>query len=644
MHRKQHRPEENPGQAAVEGMLPDVQGPFADAVRHHQAGRLTEAERLYRQILAVDSHHADSLHLLGVIGGQTGRHDLAADMIGRAIAINPKAASYHCNLGIALKRQGRLDEAVACFRTALDLRPDYAEPHNNLGIAFQEQARLDEAIAYYRRAIDLDPNYTGAHNNLGNALKAQGRLDEAIACYRKAIDLDPNYPGAHNNLGIALKEQARLDDAVACFRAAIDLNPNYPEAYNNLGIALKEQAWLDEAIACFRKSLDLEPDFPEAHNNLGTVLLEQARPDEAVACCRKAIDLRPDFPEAHNNLGTALRAQQRLDEAVTCYRRAIDLNPDYTDAHNNLALVLLARGDLEAGWQEYEWRWKTPHAIRTRRDFAQPQWRGEPAEGRTLLIHAEQGFGDTLQFCRYAPLAATGGLVVVLEVPKPLVRLLRGLPGVDQVVVQGEALPQFDLHCPMLSMPLALGTAITTIPSAAPYLHAEAAQVAAWRTRLAAMENRGPRIGVAWAGNPRTHLPAAAAADRRRSIAPDRLEPLFDLPGLHFFSLQKDGPAAPKHFPLTDFMNEMGDFADTAALIANLDLVVSVDTAVAHLAAALGKPVWLLDRFDPDWRWLVGRRDSPWYPTLRIYRQPHPGDWDAVLAEVAGDLRSFAGA
>ena len=432
-----------------------VQQKWVAALQNFQAGRLDEAERLFRQVLAVNPRHADTLHLLGVIAYQTGRHDLAADMIRKAIAINPREASLH--------------------------------------------------------------------SNLGNLFKEQGRLDEAVACYRRAIEL------------------------------------------------------------------------------------------------------KPDFSEALNNLGNALRAQKQLDEAFTSYRRALELRPDDPEAHYNLAMALLARGDMPAGWEEHEWRWKTPQLARSRRDFAQPQWRGEAAEGRTLLIHAEQGLGDTLQFCRYAPLAAAGGLRVILEVQKPLMRLLGSLSGVDRLVAQGEATPQFDLHCPTLSMPLALGTTIMTIPGDVPYLRADTAQVAAWRTRLAALENRGPRIGLVWAGNPRKHLLAAAAIGRQRSIAPAQLGPLFELPGLHFFSLQKDGPAAPADFPLTDFMSEMEDFADTAALIDNLDLIISVDTATAHLAAALGKPVWLMNCFDPCWRWLVGRRDSPWYPGLHLYRQPQPG-------------------
>ena len=330
------------------------------------------------------------------------------------------------------------------------------------------------------------------------------------------------------------------------------------------------------------------------------------------------------------------REQGRLDDAVVCLRRAVELKPDFADAHGNLAIALLARGDWTEGWAEYEWRWQTPPMIMARREFAQPRWHGEAGSGQTLLVHAEQGLGNSLQFCRYAPLAAERGLRVVVEVQKPLARLLGSLPAIQGVVARGEALPHFDLHCPMLSLPRAFGTTTATIPGAPSYLHADSAKVAAWWTRLAALPRRGPRIGLAWAGSSKLR------SDSRRSLAPDRLAPLFERPGAHFFSLQKDGPAAPTALPLTDFMNEMEDFADTAALVANLDLVISVDTAVAHLAAAIGKPVWMLDRFDPDWRWLAGRHGSPWYPTLRLYRQPRPGDWDGVVAAVAHDLISLA--
>jgi len=302
-------------------------------------------------------------------------------------------------------------------------------------------------------------------------------------------------------------------------------------------------------------------------------------------------------------------------------------------------MALLALGDMAEGWHEHEWRWKTPQMIDAIRNFSRPQWRGEAAADRTLLIHAEQGFGDTIQFCRYAPLAAARGFRVVMEVPKQLARLLQCLPGVNLIIGTGEPLPSFDVHSPMMSLPWAMGTTKATIPDASPYLRADIAAVENWRRRLATMVGHGPRIGLVWAGNPRKDKPALVAIDKRRSITLERLAPLFEIYGLHFFSLQKDEPGECGTFPLINLMAEIGDFADTAALIVNLDLVISVDTAVAHLAGALGKPVWLLNRFDSDWRWLLGRRDSPWYPTLRLFHQPRPGDWDSVIAEIVFVLR-----
>jgi len=506
-------------------------------------------------------------------------------------------------------------------------------------IRHHQARRLHDAIACYQKTIDLKPDFPDAHNNMGVALREQGRLTEAVACYRRAVNLKPDYPDAHSNLGAALQAQGRLDEAVACYQRAINLKPDFADAYNNLGTVLQAQGRLAEAVACCQRAIDLKPDFAIACCNLGAALQAQDRLDEAVAGYQKAIKLKPDYPQAYIGLGSTLQRQGRLAEAVTCFRKVIELRPDDPDAHNNLAMTLLMRGEMAAGWAEYEWRWKTPQMIRHRRDFANPQWSGEAAEGRTLLIHAEQGFGDTVQFCRYAPLAAARGLRVIMDVPTPLVRLMRSLAGVDLVVAHGDEPPQFDLHCPMLSMPLALGTTLETIPGAVPYLQADGAQVGMWHSRLATMAKKDPRIGLAWAGNPRNHSPTWAAVDRRRSLALDRLAPLFGLAGLHFFSLQKDRSEVPVDFPLTDLMNEMEDFADTAALIANLDLVISVDTAVVHLAGALGKPVWMLDRFESDWRWLIGRRDSLWYPTLRLYRQPYPGDWESVLADVARDLR-----
>lgn len=503
---------------------------------------------------------------------------------------------------------GRLAQAELLCREVLAAEPSHDNSLNLLGVIAFQTGRHDMALKLIGDAIAIAPDKVFFHTNLGNMLLEVGRPEEALACHQRAVTLDPALPEAHDNLGNVLRELEQFDAAIACYRRAIVLNPDRPATYVNLAAAHLRLGQADEALACCRAAIRLKPDFPEAHCYLSAVHTLLGQPDEVIACCRAAIRLRPGYPEAYNNL----------------------------------AMALLATGDMAEGWAAYEWRWKVEPGLTRQRNFAQPQWLGEAAEGQTLLIHAEQGYGDTLQFCRYAPLAHDRGLRVIVEAPYNLVRLLHSLRGVDRVVAAGEALPEFDLHCPMLSLPLALGTTLATIPGSTPYLYPDTVEAMAWRTRLAAADSEGPRVGLAWAGSPRPDLPIAAEIGRRRSLPPDRLTPLLQVPGIQFFGLQKGGPAAQAGCRLIDHMDEMRDFADTAALIVNLDLVVSVDTAVAHLAAALGRPVCLLDRFDHCWRWLAGRRDSPWYPMMRIYRQPQPGDWDAVLAEVAGDLQSLA--
>ena len=389
----------------------------------------------------------------------------------------------------------------------------------------------------------------------------------------------------------------------------------------------------------------LDPDAPDAYRNLGAVLTHLRRAAEAEPMLRLAARLAPDAPEAHFNLGAALHDLRRLREADAAYRESLRLRPDFADAHNNRAYSLLLAGRYAEGWREYEWRWKTKHMAGGVRGFAAPLWMGEPLEGRTLLLHAEQGLGDTLQFCRYAPLIAGAGKLII-EVQPPLKRLMASLPGAIEVVARGEPLPAFDLHCPLMSLPLALDETHGAIPAAIPYLGADPDAAARWRQRLAGFAT--PRVGLVWAGNSHLGFPEFAAVDARRSVTLAAMAPLAEVPGVSFVSLQKGAPSAqaadpPDGMVLGDFTAELNDFADTAALIDGLDLVISVDTSVAHLAGAMGKPVWVLNRYDTCWRWLLNRNNSPWYPTLRLFRQPSPADWDSVMRNVAkalGDLVS----
>jgi tetratricopeptide (TPR) repeat protein len=679
---------------------------LAIAVQHHQAGRLQAAEQIYRQILAVEPNHVDALHLLGVLAFQVGRHEAAAEYIGRAIGLNGTIAAFHSNLGNVLKAQGkldgavicyrralelkpdyaeahynlaavfkdqgeldkaaaccrraldlraddaethvslgnvlnaqgRLDEAVACYRRALDLRPNYAEAHSNLGVVLQEQRKLDEAVACYRRALELEPDHAQTHSNLGVALQEQRKLDEAIACYCRALELKPDYAEAHNNLGNALKDQGNLDNAVACYRRALEVEPDYADAHSNLGNALRERGKLDEAVACCRRALELEPDNAEALNNLGNALKDQGKLDEAVACCRRALELKPDFAEAYNAMGAALNDQGKLDESAACYRRALELKPDYAMAHWNQSLLSLLTEDFERGWAEYEWRWKSKRS--QWRGFSQALWEGQPLDGRTILLHAEQGFGDTIQFIRYAAQVKQRGGVVILECPRPLLSFLRTCARIDRLVGQGEELPTFDVQAPLLSLPGIFRTSLETIPADVPYLFADPDLTGHWRQELGGIA--GFKIGIAWQGNPKYQN------DRDRSIPLGCFEPLARCSGVRLLSLQKGAGAGQlqnvaDRFPVIDLGSRLdeaaGAFMDTAAVMISLDLVVTSDTSIAHLAGALGVPVWVALPFIPDWRWLLDRNDSPWYPTMRLFRQESRGDWQGVFQRIEGALR-----
>ncbi|MGD0390854.1 MAG: tetratricopeptide repeat protein, partial [Tepidisphaeraceae bacterium] len=512
----------------------------------------------------------------------------------------------HNNLGTALKDKGQLDEAIAAYRQAIALNPNLPDVHYNLGIALYDKGEMDDAITAYRRALALNPNFAEVHsNNLGNALKHKGRLDEAITAYRRAIDLNPKYAEAHSNLGNALTEKGQLDEAVAACRRAIALRNNYAEAYYNLGIALKAQAKFDEAIAAYRQ----------------------------------AIALRPNYADACNNLGIALRDKGELNESISAYRQAITFKPNLPEAHHNLSLALLARGDFQPGWEEYEWRWKCNDFSSPPRNFTQPQWDGRPLEDRTILLHAEQGYGDAIHFIRYVPLVIRRGGKIVVECQAELQRLFQTVATGCQIVVRGQPLPAFDFHCPLLSLPRVFGTNLGNIPNDVPYLSADPELVETW-SRMLGSANGQLRVGLAWAGHPRFK------DDRTRSLNLQQLAPFAAVQGVKIYSLQK-GPAGeqarnpPAGLQLIDLGPDLNDFADTAAVMSLMDLIVTTDTSVPHLAGALARPVWVMLQYVPDFRWLLERQDSPWYPSMRLFRQPRAKDWDSVITRVADELSSW---
>ena len=462
-------------------------------------------------------------------------------------------------------------------------------------------------------------------------LHESGKLAEAEALYRQILRAAPDHAETLHLLGALAHQRGRGAEAVELINRAVAREGGVPVFHNSLGIAYRALNRLEEAEAAYRCALALDPNFAEAHGNLGNLLHQRGDLDAAVECQRRARDLEPGRAEFHSNLGTSLYDRGEFAAAEDCYRRAIALKPDFADAHFHLGLIRLHRGDFREGWREYEWRWRASTFEQARRDFKQPQWRGEELKGARILLYPEQGFGDTLQFARYAKLVAARGGRVWLESPPELLRLLSRIEGAERVFAAGTAPADFAWQCPLLSLPLACGTALATVPAAIPYLAAEPEAAARWRQRLASRP--GLRVGLAWAGR-RTHR-----RDRARSLSLAALAPLAAIPGAAFYSLQKEAAALPAW--AEDLAPGLGDFADTAAAISALDLVVTADTAVAHLAGALGKPVFILLPWVCDWRWLEGRADSPWYPTARLFRQREANGWDRVVTEVVQAFGQF---
>lgn len=611
---------------------PSASSLLDEALRHHQAGRLSEAERLYRSVLATDPHHADSLHFLGVIAYQVGKLDMAAELIGKAIAIWSRVPGYHSNHGNVLQAQGKLDEAISSYQRALRLDPRLVDALYNLGNALLAKGRLEEAADQYRQVAKIRPNHAPAHNNLGAILESQGKLEDAVAEYRSAVKIDPKYADAYSNIGNVLRAQGRLEEAATDYETSLKLAPDSAGVHNNLGYVRQSQFRFDEAIACFRRAVSLAPRSSEFQSNLGNVLQIRGRLDEAENCHRLALKLSPNYTEGWNNLGLALQLKGKNEEAETCFDKALSLQPSFAKAKWNKSLSELLRGNFSAGLRDYEARWE----IHLPRSFSQPQWRGEPLDGATILLHAEQGLGDTIQFLRYLPMVQATGASVVLEVRQPQIRLAAQIPGVAAVVSKGDALPHFDRHCPLMSLPLAMGTTLSTIPACVPYLSVppEASKKAA----AIPWPEVGLRVGIAWAGSP-THL-----RDWFRSVSLSMLQPLLDLPGTIFHSLQM-GPAVKEldgtKNQIIDLGTSIEDMADTAAIMQQLDLIVGVDTSVVHLAGALGRPVWVLLPFAPDWRWLLHREDSPWYPTVHLFRQPQLNDRYSPIVAIRNSLVSW---
>ncbi|MFY9686991.1 MAG: tetratricopeptide repeat-containing glycosyltransferase family protein [Pseudolabrys sp.] len=538
-----------------------------------------------------------------------------------------------------LQRQGQIVEAERLYLAVLAIVPDNADALHSMGNLKLARGEPGEALRLIGAAMAARAPTPRILFDLGLAFNALNQHQKALDSFDLAIQLQPDFFEAHGNRGAMLAALGRHDDAIASYRNALAIRPDFADAHCNLGSALTRLQRYDDALASLDRAIALRADYADALYNRGNALKPLQRYQEALASYDRAIALWPGHADAHNNRGQVLRELERYDEALASYDRALALRPKHVMAHCNAAALRLLTGDFERGWAHYEWRWLKKSVMPTRRNFSQPAWNGrDPIAGKTILIHSEQGLGDAIQFCRYVPLLAARGVQVIFEVQKPLQTLMGSLDGAAQVVPKGGPLPAFDLHCPLVSLPLAFGTRLKTIPSTTGYLSAPAQHVTAWQSCLEGKPH--PRIGLVWSGNP------GHERDRERSIGLRTFVPLLDAFGddVTFFSLQKDVRPDDDAFlkERTDILdNALEDFSDTAALISQLDLVISVDTSVAHLAGALGKPVWILLTYFPDWRWLLGRDDSPWYPSARLFRQDESRTWDGVVARVCRALREF---
>jgi tetratricopeptide (TPR) repeat protein len=587
---------------------------FEQALTAHRAGRLDEAGRLYDAVLAVDPRHADALHLSGVLKNQQGEPAEALRLVAAALRAKPNAVNTLMSHGVILDALKRHEEALASFDRVLAQGAGDASLHYNRGNALRSFGRIAEALHSFDRAIEFAPDLGVAHHNRASALAALERCEEALGGFDRALALDLN-----------------TADRIS--------------ALSNRGKTLVKLRRLEEALASYDQALALAPDHVDTLVRRGTALTRLGRCGEALAAFAGALRIDPDCLDAYVNRGNAYAVLKQFDAALADFAFVTARQPDHADANFNEALVRLCLGDFGRGWRKYEYRWDCSQLAAARPKIARPMWHGDTdPRGKTILLYAEQGMGDVLQFVRYAPLLAARGAKVIVGVHRPLAAVMTGVPGVAQVIADGEALPNFDLYCPMMSLPLAFGTDLATIPATVPYIRAQQARIDRWRERLP--QTGRLRVGICWAGT------AAHQNDRRRSIPLATFAKILSVEGLDFVNLQKEVTEADAAILNAHGVAQLGqdfaDFADTAAVVAQLDLVIAVDTSIVHLAGAMAKATAALIAFTPDFRWMLGRTDTPWYPTMRLYRQDEIDDWTAPLErlrqELAGVVRSRAAA
>jgi tetratricopeptide (TPR) repeat protein len=645
-------------EATRQGRLDDAADSFLaalrfrpnDAVLRNELGNVLArlgdgdgAEQQYREALRLKTDFADAHNNLGNILGGRGKNEEADACFREALRLRPGYTESHHNLAITLRARGKLDEAIFHCRRALALRPDYVDARRTLAMTLVQKMQPNEAIECYHQLVISRPTDFDAHFQLGGLLFGQRRYHEALAVFEHMLKNWPDDLAASKGVAESLVRMEKFDDALTRYRQLLERHPTCGDAWINMGVVLERKGQHDEATHAFETAIKIRPTCHIAYANLAKSFMRAGRSDESVAAYRKSLELKPDCADTYNSFGNALTDMGRHDEAVACFTKCLELKPDNLDARVNRGLAWLRKGDFAQGWAEYESRWKKyPQKRPPRLELLQPQWNGFPLDGRTILLVCEQGIGDIIQFIRYAPILKQQGARVIFECREPLIPLMKGCPGVDVLIAQGAPLPAYDVHAPLLSLPGLLGTSLERIPRDVPYLSVDQTLVEKWRANLSSC--RDFKVGINWQGSKQYR------GDFHRSIPLVNFEPLSRIPGVKLFSLQKNEGLEQltelgEKFGITDLGSgldiDTGAFIETAAVLKNLDLFITSDTAVAHLAGALGVPVWMPVSTQPDWRWMTGREDSPWYPTMRLFRQEKFMDWGPVFARLAAELEKL---
>jgi len=592
-------------------------------------GLLSEAQEAYLQVIKISPGSTEGYYNLGVVFSKLGLLAKAQVCFQEVIKLKPDYVAAYFNLGVTLKDQGLLEAAIATFKECLQLKSDYHQAYNSLGAIYKQQNLLENAAASFQQALIIKNDYIEAYSNLCVVLVDQNKISEAEAVCRQAIALKPDYAPSYNVLGSIFMKRQLFKEAAEAFKQSVALQPDYAEAYNNLAVAFTDLEEHTQAQQAGLEAIRLKPDYAEAYNNLAIVYLGAGNFIEAGKVCRRCLQIKPDYAEAYNNLGLILTEQRLLEPALAAFEQAIKLKPDYHKVKFTHACTHLLAGNLIQGFEEYESRWQA-HGL-SLPNVGRPLWDGSSLVGKTILLYAEQGLGDTLQFIRYADVLQAQGATVKLACPGELKELLNGVKSLTEVTHLEQLPKDFDVYAPLLSIPHLLGTTIETIPTGIPYIKSI--------KKAELQKKEGLNIGIVWASGYRHGDLTLYQLYKKKSASVDLFMQLLDIPSVTLYSLQvgKDAAAlAPyeNHPRVVNLSPQIKDFTDTAAFIEQMDLVISVDTSVAHLAGGMGIPVWLLLYFTPDWRWLLGRGDTPWYPNMRLFRQQTPEDWAAVFREV----------